>query len=86
MGKSQPLLTITQYSMTTARGVILESLMFSSIEEALRSSVLSTRTQSIVIKNNKAGASTVYTPDFSNPYGQLKQELEKAFSDESKRV
>ncbi len=83
MGKSQPLLTITQYSMTKARGIVLESLLFNSIEEALQSSVLSTRTQSIVIKNNKAGVSTFYTPDFGNPYGQLKQELEEAFSDES---
>ena len=79
---SQPLLTITQYSMTTARGIILESLLFNSVEEALQSSVLSTRTQSIVIKNNKAGVSTLFTPDFGNPYGQLKQELKEIFSDE----
>jgi hypothetical protein len=81
MPNSQPLITITQYSMTTARGIILESLPFDSIEAALQSPDLSKGTQSIVIKNNKAGVSTLFTPDFGDPYGQLKQELKEVFSD-----
>jgi hypothetical protein len=82
MPNRQPLITIAQYSMTTARGIILESLPFDSIEAALYAPDLSNRTQSIVIKNNKAGVSTLFTPDFGNPYGQLKQELKEIFSDE----
>ena len=82
MRNNQPLITITQYNMTTARGIILKSMSFDSVEEALQFPNLSNRTQSIVIKNNKAGVSTLFTPDFGDPYGQLKHELQEVFPDE----
>ena len=67
MRNSQSLIMITQYNMTTARGIILESIPFDSVEEALPSPDLSNRAQSIVIKNNKARVSTLFTPDFGDP-------------------
>lgn len=69
MRNSQSLITITQYNMTTARarGIILESIPFDSVEEALQSPDRSNRAQSIVIKNNKARVSTLFTPDFGDP-------------------
>ena len=82
MQDSKPLITITQYSMTTARGMVLASVSFSSVEHALQIPSLCAGTHSIVIKNHRAGTDSVFNPDLANPHVQLKQELKELFSDE----
>lgn len=84
MQVKQPLITITQYNMTTARGIILQSKSFNSFEKALQFPSLCARTQSIVIKNNKTGADSVFALDFTDPHGQLEQELKEVFPGEFK--
>jgi len=82
MHSNDQLITITQYSMTTARGMVLASTSFDSVEHALQLPSLCPRTHSIVIKNNKAGTGSVYDPDFSEHQDQLEQELRELFPDE----
>ena len=82
MRSDESLITITQYSMTTARGIILQSTPFDSVEEALQCPKLCNRTQSIVIKNNKAGTSSLFAPDFDDPESQLEQKLKEVCSDD----
>ena len=82
MQNDEPLITITQYSMTTARGMILQSIPFDSIEHALNFPPLCARTKSIVIENNKAGTNAVYNPDFANSQLQLEQKLKELFPDD----
>ena len=81
-GLADTLITITQYSMTTARGMVLVSASFDSVEHAVQLPSLCLRIHSIVIKNNKAGAGSVYDPDFSIHQDQLEQELGELFPDE----
>ena len=82
MHSNDPLITITQYSMTTARGMVLASTSFDNVEHALQLPSLCPRTHSIVIKNNKAGTGSFYDPDFSIHQDQLEQELREIFPDE----
>ncbi len=82
MKYSGPLITITEYSMSTARGMILASTSFDTVDRALPLPGLSARTNSIVIKNNKAGTSIVHNPDTTNPDAQLEQEIMELFPDE----
>ena len=82
MKDSGPLITITQYSMSTARGVILDSTSFDSVGNALQLVSLCAHTNSIVIKNNKAGTSFDHNPDSANPVPQLEQEFKELFQDE----
>ena len=82
MKDNVPLITITQYSMSTARGVILDSTSFDSVDNALQLDSLCARTNSIVIKNNKSGTSFVHNPDSANPVLQLEQEFKELFQDE----
>ena len=82
MQDSKPLVTITQYSMTTARGMILASVSFDSVEQALQLPSLCAGTHSIVIKNHRAGTDSVFNPELVNAHVQLKQELKELFSDE----
>ncbi len=82
MKDNGPLITITEYSMSTARGVILDSTSFDSVDNALKLPSLCARTHSIVIKNNKSGTSFVYNPDSANPVPQLEQEFKELFQDE----
>ena len=77
-----PLITITQYSMSTARGMILDSASFDSVDNALQLPSLCARTNSIVIKNNKAGTSFLHNLDSANPVPQLEQEFKELFQDE----
>lgn len=85
MRNNESLITITQYSMTTARGIILQSIPFDTIKEALQRPDLCIRTQSIVIKNNKAGTSSLFAPDFDDPQHQLEQKLKEVCSDDFNR-
>ena len=82
MKNFEPMITITQYSMTMARGIVLQSIPFDSIEHALKLPNLCVRTESIAIKNNKTGTSSVYDSDFGNPHEQLEQELKELFPDD----
>ena len=82
MQDNMPLITITQFSMTTARGMVLASASFDSVEHALQLPNLCVGTHSIVIQNHRAGTDSVFNPDLTNPQVQLKQELEELFPDE----
>ncbi len=79
----RPLITIIQYSMSTARGAILQSTSFDSFEKALRPPPLCAGTESIVIKNNEAGTVSVFTPDSCDFHSQFARELNGVFADES---
>ncbi|MDP6653296.1 MAG: hypothetical protein QGF90_14510 [Gammaproteobacteria bacterium] len=81
MRNDEPLITITQYSMTTARGIVLQSIPFWSVEHALNLHPLCSGTQSIVIKNNKANTGSVFNSDLTNAYQQIKQGLKELFPD-----
>ncbi len=85
MRNDEPLITITQYSMTTARGVVLLSIPFDSVEHALNLPPLCHGTQSIVIKNNKAGTGSVFNSDLDNSHDQIEQGLKELFPDEFKK-
>ncbi len=80
------LITITEYSMSTARGVILASTTFDSVDNALQLPNLCARTNSIVIKNNKSGTSFLHNRDSANPVAQLEQEFEELFPDEFTKI
>ena len=82
----EPLITITQYGMTTARGIVLQSIPFDSVEHALELPELCAGTESIVIKNNRAGTNALYHPDFSNVHAQLEHELKELFPYEFNRT
>ena len=82
MRENTPLITITQFSMTTARGMVLASASFDSVEHALQLPSLCVGTHSIVIENHRAGTDSVFNPDLTNPQVQLRQELEELFPDE----
>lgn len=86
MQNDEPLITITQYSMTTARGMVLQSIPFDSIEHALKLPQLCARTKSIVIVNNRAGTNAVYNPDSTNSQLQLEQKLKELFPDDFHKI
>lgn len=82
MQNNDPLITIAQYSMSTARGMILESTAFDSLEHALELPRLCTGTHSVVIQINAQGLGSVIDSDFDNLLGQLKQKLKELFPNE----
>lgn len=82
MQNNEPLITIAQYSMSTARGLVLESTAFDSLEHALQLPCLCTGTLSIEIKTNRQVEASVINSDVGNLLDQLKQRLEELFSNE----
>lgn len=82
MKNNDPLITIAQYSMSTARGMILESTAFDSLEHALELPRLCAGTHSVVIQTNHLRAGSVIDSDSDNLLDQLKQKLKELFSNE----
>lgn len=82
MQHNEPLITIAQYSMSTARGMVLESTCFDSLEHALKLPSLCDGTHSIVIKTNRQNAGSVINSDYGNLLEQLQQKLKELFPNE----
>lgn len=82
MKNNGPLITITQYSMSTARGMVLASNSFESIDLALRSPSLCAGTHSIVIENNATGIRTLRNSDCAAANEQLAQAFKELFPHE----
>ena len=83
MQNNDPLITIAQYSMSTARGMVLDSSSFDSLEHALKLPRLCAETHSIVIKTNRQIYGMVINSDFDNLLDQVKQTLKELFPNES---